>query len=619
MTIAALLTDLRAEYLSAHTRKEDLFWETKMGLSTNVEAAQHAMSDAEVALNTLLQDPARLKKLREVEARGEGTAEEKKILEGWIRLFQANTIEDENARALSRDIVQAENALAIARGGMQLGFNDPKTGQFERASTNKLALLIANDPDAATRKAAHAGLRSVENFVLDHGFLEIVKMRNRLGRMLGYEDYYDWKVTMAERMSKREVFARLDDLMARTKARADGSLAAFAKQHGEDALEPYNFLYLRAGETAKELNPYFPFAESLRRWATSFAALGVKYRGAKLTLDLVDREGKYENGFMHGPGPAFFDGDTWLPARINFTANAVPGSVGSGLSASETLFHEGGHAAHFANIISKAPCFSIEFAPTSVAYAETQSMFMDSLISDPDWRARYAKDTAGNAIPFSLMEKSIREKQPFRAWDVRRLVTVPFGERRIYELPENELRADRVLEELRAIEKDSQGLTSAARPILAVPHLLAGESSAYYHAYTLAEMGVYQTRAFFQQRDGYLADNPKIGPDLTRAYWSPGNQQTFNETLVALTGKELSADALVAHCNRTVDEAVNEAKALVAAADKRAPFTGKVNLDAHIRVMHGNELITTIEGDNFEEACNAFASWIHSLESKANN
>lgn len=51
----------------------------------------------------------------------------------------------------------------------------------------------------------------------------------------------------------------------------------------------------------------------------------------------------------------------------------------------------GGHAAHFANIDQHSPFFSQERAPTSVAYAENQSMFLDSLISDGDWLARYAK------------------------------------------------------------------------------------------------------------------------------------------------------------------------------------------------------------------------------------
>ena len=50
----------------------------------------------------------------------------------------------------------------------------------------------------------------------------------------------------------------------------------------------------------------------------------------------------------------------------------------------------GGHAAHFANIDQGSPMFSQERAPTSVAYAENQSMLLDSFIDDAAWKGRYA-------------------------------------------------------------------------------------------------------------------------------------------------------------------------------------------------------------------------------------
>src|SRR5262249_42858533 len=150
-----------------------------------------------------------------------------------------------------------------------------------------------------------------------------------------------------------------------------------------------------------------------------------------------------------------------------------------------------------------------------------------------------------------------------------------------------ELNPDRVLAMLRAIETETQGLSSAPRPVLAVPHLLAGESSAYYHAYVLAEMAVHQTRAFFLQRDGHLTDNPRIGPDLAQAYWAGGNKLTPDQTLVALTGKPLSADALVAVSNRSVDEALAEARQGWEAAKTRPAWKGEVDLGATIRIVHG--------------------------------
>ena len=46
---------------------------------------------------------------------------------------------------------------------------------------------------------------------------------------------------------------------------------------------------------------------------------------------------------------------------------------------------------------------------------------------------------------------------------------------------------------------------------MSVPHILADESSAYYHAYVLAEMSVHQTRAHFKRKYAAMVDNPKVG------------------------------------------------------------------------------------------------------------
>ena len=48
-----------------------------------------------------------------------------------------------------------------------------------------------------------------------------------------------------------------------------------------------------------------------------------------------------------------------------------------------------------------------------------------------------------------------------------------------------------------------------------MPHILADESSAYYHGYVLAEMSVHQTRAHFKSKYGTIADNPEVGKQLT--------------------------------------------------------------------------------------------------------
>lgn len=607
-TLQSTLTELKDTFLALHERKEDLFWVTKMGTADDAEAAGRQMAEAEIAVNRFLQDPQRLRRLRELASSGAGTEAERVVLGGWIAMLAANVVEDPKAQALSEEIVGLEGALARARGAMTLGFTDPATGRFEPASSVRLAMMARTDPDEARRRAAYEGLRSIEIHVLENGFLEIVKKRNLLGRLLGYEDYYDWRTSVVERKSKAEIFRVLDDLAARTRDRAAAELSAFAAEKGEEVRQPWNFSHARSGDLSRQLDPYFAFAASLRRWGRSFTALGIRYRGATLTLDLLDRPGKYENGFMHGPGVAFVDSGTWRPARINFTSNASPSQIGSGLRGLETFFHEGGHAAHFSNIVTPAPCFAHEFAPTSIGYAETQSMFLDSLIGDADWRRLYARDESDAPMPLALIEADVAQAQPFKGWDVRAMLTIPFGERALYEM--EHLDPEQVLATFRRIERETQGLACGVRPILAVPHLLAGESSAYYHGYVLAEMAVHQTRAHFLNRDGSLTDNPRIGPDLAEHCWKPGNSVSFDDTLRALTGSPLSADALVADCNRTVEEAVDEARRAAARADEKPPYSGAVDLDARIRVMHGREEVADTAAGGFEEACRRFETWI---------
>ena len=130
-------------------------------------------------------------------------------------------------------------------------------------------------------------------------------------------------------------------------------------------------------------------------------------------------------------------------------------------------------------------------------------------------------------------------------------------------------------------------------------------------------MAVQQTRRYFLDRDGYLTDNPRIGPDLARHYWAPGNAVPFEETLVSLTGKPLSPDALVDACNRSVDDALVDARAEAASLAKRPMPGGAVELDATIRVVHGREMVATTEDGGFERAAADFAAFIRRLETGA--
>jgi len=611
-TARSWLDELNRTYERLHTAKEDAFWRAKMGLVADTAAAQAEADRLEIELQRFLQDPEQLARTeRALEQLAAHEAGELRVgLVGWRETFACHTIESPEARTLAEEIVTDEGRLEHNRGAMELGYEHPERG-FVRASSVKLGGLLRTDPDPRLRRAAWDGLRSIEDHVLRNGFLELVAKRNRLGRMLGAEDYYDWKCQRVERMTKAEVFRLLDELEVRTRERARTSVEQLRTREGDEAARPWNIVATISGDSTREQDPYFPFRDALARWGRSFAALGISYRGAELVLDLVDRPGKYENGFMHGPVIAWRANGQHQPARIHFTANAIPGMVGSGRRATETLFHEGGHAAHFANIDMPAPCFGQEFAPTSVGFSETQSMFLDSLLSDADWQRRYALDNAGEPLPMELIERGLGDTQPFAAWSARSMLSVCYGERAIYEIPDAELSAERVLEVLRDVERRLLFLDEGgARPVLSIPHLLAGDSSAYYHGYVLADMAVHQTREFFIERDGRLVDNPRIGPDLRRAYWEPGNSRGFDEMVRDLTGQPLAAEAFAQHVNRTAEEAIEQARRAVALLEEAPVFSGPVELAARIRVAHGSETIAEYDGGDFAAFADTFAAWV---------
>lgn len=335
-----------------------------------------------------------------------------------------------------------------------------------------------------------------------------------------------------------------------------------------------------------------------------------------MNLDLLDRQNKYSNGFCHWPKVAWIKPDgTWQPAIANFTSLADPTAVGSGLTALTTLMHEAGHAAHFANIKQTSPLFSQERAPTSVAYAENQSMFLDSLVGDAAWRAKYALDADGKPIPFDIIKEEITATHPFKVFQLRGMLVVSYFEKALYEMPEEDVTAENIQKLADETEMKIQGGPSA-RPLLCVPHVISDEASCYYHGYTLAEMSVHQTRDFFMKRDGYIVDNPKVGPTLIESYWKCGNSRPFLEIVKDLTGKELSGDAWVATLKESVDDCIDREKKEYDEAIKKAAEGScdakDIDLNMTVRFVDGDTLIadSSKSPGGLLGACNEFEKFV---------
>jgi oligoendopeptidase F len=609
MTATTYLNRLNRDYLSIHRTKEDLFWETYMGTSDDHEGS----AQAQTQWTNFLSDPGRITEIEQYIAQAESIADpqEKQAtitgLQGWLAMFQAHAIESAEARALKEALIKFEAELFEKKQNHVMTYTDEKGDQAE-GSLPVLSSVIRTHDQEEVRQSAHQALLELEQWLLHNGFLDLVKLRNQFARSLGYASFFDYSIVKTEQMTTGELFAILDDFDRRTRASHQNSLRQLAKDKGEQALVGHNFVFSFAGDVMRELDPYVPFSQSLRRWVESFGRLNIDYSGAELTLDLLDRKGKYQNGFCHSPVPAFYDQGKWVAATVNFTSNAKPDQVGSGYDGINTLFHEGGHAAHFANVKMNAPCFSQEFAPTSMAYAETQSMFCDSLLTDADWLKQYALNAEGQPVPDDVIKSMIENRQPFKAYGERSILVVPYFERALYQLSDDELTPERVTQLARDMEQEILGLACSPRPLLAIPHLLSDESACSYQGYLLAHMAVYQTRAYFTEKFGYLTDNPQIGPLLAQHYWHNGNSVSHSQSIESLTGEGFNAKYLADACNLSAQEAWEAEQKKIAALSSRSR-ADTASLNASIKVVDGDRVLSDNTASD-DDMCVKFERYI---------
>jgi Zn-dependent oligopeptidase len=377
-------------------------------------------------------------------------------------------------------------------------------------------MMMATNSDRELRKAAFMG-REETSAVFVEDLIRLVKARNRFARLMGYENFYDYKAHTEERMSAQTIWSFFEDMIpVLTKPHAEiRAMESFYP----DIREPREFAYTLNGDTIKRDDPYFPLETLLDVWGRSFTGLGISYRGARINLDLLERRGKYNNGFCHCPRPVFYRDNMRISGHINCTCTAIVGHVGAGLNTGNTLFHEGGHAAHFANMDCQDVILNTEYIPQSIAWAETQSMFFDDMFHNIQRQSRYAQTLDGRSYPFHFFEESVRKTYAMRGRSMLGIVSVVLFEKFLYTAREEDLTPSRVCDKARELSVTLFDRSTPSLRLLTIPHLYSRNSSCYYHGYGMATVAVEQRKKYFTDRDGYLVDNHRIGPEMM-AVWA---------------------------------------------------------------------------------------------------
>lgn len=593
MTSLELLNELNAEYLKLHEEYEQNYRDSYMGdkakdgdflvTKTNLEEFKASKSKYQSVLEALDRETDKVLKTRL-----------------WYRkqFFELYAIPDE-VKWLRDEIIALEKKIESNRATRETGYIDPITGGFVKMSTGIMWSNTMTEDDEEMRKVYFDGMHAtitddVEDLII------LVAKRNEYARALGHKHFYDFKSQIEEKMDCEDIWKLFSELR-------DGAQWAFdyireLEKTMPGLRKPWNATYMLSGDFIKQDDPYFQIEDALERRGRSMMNLWVNYSGCEMQLDLLERDGKLQNGFCHMPSPTHYREWMRIHAKVNFTCNNKPGVVGEWLDLSVTLFHEGGHAAHFANMSMQDIVLNTEFPPASTAWAETQSMFMDTMNSSIERKARYAN------YPFSLFEQKTRKLWPLAAKELMSICAIVDFEKRLYtaELLTKEIVVWLAKEISDRYFDSEEPFLFALWPV----HIYSRSDSCSYHGYGLAELGLHQVRKYFYDKYWYIVDNPKVGEEMTkwRNVWS---SVSFNECLKWLTGEWVSTKAYLDNINRTVEEVLETAKERIAKLETIPVTNNPIDIWAKISIVDAKESVCD-NSVSFEDMCEKFKKRIES-------
>jgi len=610
------LEALRAEHVLRHKTYEELFWLVYMGDQKKSQKKDIAQKE----LETFQRSTEYLNKIIDCLNVSPNKSQKESLLI-WKNFFELYQTPQELVR-LKDEITKIESRMQKKMTTRKEGYVDPKSKKFIKTSKLAMRIMISTHDDEKIRKACFKACEELADTNLDD-YILYVSLLNQYAEGLGFEDFYAFKLMQEECMTKKELFAVFDPIYEKTKFAFKDMRELEKKMPG--VRKPWNMGYMMSGDFVKEEDQYFPFDEALTRWGQSFERMGVDCKGGTIQLDLLDRKGKYANGFCHWPTIVHYansknnNGNSnddknkrqRVPGQANFTCNVVYGQVGSASEGYNTLFHEGGHAAHYLNTVQKDTCLNSEYPPASTAWAETQSMFFDTVHSSFEWKQSYAKNKKGETYPLELFERKLKKLSIRRPLGLSSIIMMCNFERDIYECKKLTKKNLKII--ARKNYTKFTDMSEDSLLLLNVPHIYSWSSACSYHGYGLAELAQTQWRAYFKKKYGYIVDNKNIGKEMTKV-WALGAKHSFKDFIKMATGKSLSPDAWIKESTRSVDSVIRNARNLV---KEREQFKKKntlkvtpINLNAEISMVSGKEKITD-NSKSFEKMESDYAKWLN--------
>lgn len=399
--------------------------------------------------------------------------------------------------------------------------------QGRTVSNNDLNDVLENDLDTAHRQAAWEASKLIGPQVADK-VVALVRLRNTAARSLGFSDYHQMALTVAE-IEPAELFSTLKELKTltdepfrRLKQSLDSELAQKFKVQ---AIMPWHYsdpFFQEAPATGElDLNKYFKHQDIVELARRFYRGLGLPVEQIIERSDLYERAGKYQHAYSTDIDRA---GDVRILCNLRNDEIQM-----------NTLLHELGHAVYDTYRDPSLP-FLLR-TPAHTLTTEAVAILMGRLTKNPAWLIEIAGAPEAEITRFEaeISNRLALSELIFIRW----ALVVVYFEREMYANPEQNLNSlwwD-LVEDLQLVKKPSgrQAPDWAAKIHIA-------SAPAYYQNYILGELTASQLTAALKKAGASPAlSNRETGRFLREKIFNSGSCYKWNDLIAIATGEPLSA------------------------------------------------------------------------------
>jgi peptidyl-dipeptidase A len=473
-------------------------------------------------------DYAFLKSLKET-----GQIEDPKLARQLDKLYLAylqNQIEPELLKEIVELDTKIQQQYSAFRG----------TIDGRKVTMSDIYTIMTTEKDCRRRELAWRASKQVGDAIVND-LIELVKLRNKAARALGFENYHTLSIVVGEQDPNEldRIFEQLDKLtntpFAQMKQQLDRILAG---NYGieTDELMPWHYHdpFFQRSPLVYELDlDVFYKDQDVKKLAEEFyAGIGLPVDDILARSDLYDREGKYPHAFGHDVDR---QGDVRILCNLQNTERWM-----------ETILHELGHAIYSKYHDRDEPWLLRE--PAHSFTTEAIAMLFGRLSRNASWMREMLNLSEEQRQQIETVGWKYTQFQQilFARWA---MVMYQF-EKQLYAHPEQDLNTlwwD-LVEKYQFVRRPPGPLDAGWASKL---HFTT--APCYYHNYMLGELLASQLHHHIaheilqlkSDEDVSYVAQKEIGRYLRTKVFEPGASYHWNEMIVRATGEPLTAKYFV--------------------------------------------------------------------------